>query len=154
MFRTQSISFRINAVFVVVVSVLLLAFGAFNYHMTRNTLEAELDRRVGLVTERLRYSLPAAVWNFDEALIRKILRAEMASEALQGITLVTETEGAFGVARQRSGEIVEAPKPDVAIDDVREATLYFEERTKKTECHGACSLPDVSHTDVGPGPAL
>lgn len=133
MFRTQSISFRINAVFLVVVSALLLAFGAFNYHMTRNTLEADLERRVGLVTERLGYSLPAAVWNFDEALIKKVLRAEMASDALQGVTLVTETGGTFGVARQLSGEVVEAAKPDVEIDDVREAKLYFEERTKKTD---------------------
>ena len=133
MVRTQSISFRINVVFVVVVSTLLLAFGAFNHFMSRATLEADLNQRVDASMMRLGYSLPAAVWNFDKVLIAKIQQAEMASDLVRGIALVTETEGVIGLARDAAGTVVEAAKPAEPADDVRDVPLYYEESGVRTE---------------------
>ncbi|HJV28031.1 MAG TPA: methyl-accepting chemotaxis protein [Aromatoleum sp.] len=131
--NTKSISFRISAVFLVVVSLLLLVFGAINYKLTRDTLVTDLDGQVDTVMGRLGYSLPAAVWNFDKPLVTKIQEAEMAAEFVRGIALKTDAEGTLGLVRDGAGKLVPGDKPQAGFDAVREETLYFEEHGKKTE---------------------
>ncbi len=119
LFRTQSISRRMNAVFVLIVSALLVAFGAFNYFSTRAALEADLDDRIEALQMRLGYSLPAAMWNFDKALIAQIQEAEMASDLVRGIVVVTGSDGTFGRVRDASGQVVDGTKPAVEADEGR-----------------------------------
>ncbi|MDT3672797.1 MAG: methyl-accepting chemotaxis protein [Aromatoleum sp.] len=146
MFSTQSISRRMNAVFVLIVSALLVAFGAFNYFSTRAALEADLDDRIEALQMRLGYSLPAAMWNFDKALIAQIQEAEMASDLVRGIVVVTGSDGTFGRVRDASGQVVDGTKPAVAADEVRESTLYYEDQGLKVEL-GRMEL-HVSHATI------
>ena len=131
MINPKSISFRINAAFLVVVSVLLLVFGAVNYVLTRDALQSELDSRVETVLGRLGYSLPNAVWNFDKASIAAIQEAEMASVFVRGIALETDSEGVIGIVRDPAGKLVEAAKPDAGFDDVKEIELKFDNAGQK-----------------------
>ena len=75
--KTSSIKFRLNVLFVVIISVLLLAFGAINYVKTQGKLEAAMAQQVDATLGRLSASLPGAILNFDKSQLEQVLNAEM-----------------------------------------------------------------------------
>jgi methyl-accepting chemotaxis protein len=132
MMNRHSINFRLNTLFLLIVSVVLLGFGVLNYVRTKHSLEEALNRQVDSVLSRLGGSLPEAVWNFDKKQILKIEQSEMSSGFIEAITLTTETEGVVGVARGTGGDVAPGDKPVRAVDLTRSSDLSYDDKGKKS----------------------
>ena len=85
--KTSSIKFRLNVLFVVIISALLLAFGAINYVKTKGKLQASMQQQVEATLGRLSASLPGSIWNFDKNQIEQGLRSEMGATFISGILI-------------------------------------------------------------------
>ncbi|MBV7540315.1 response regulator [Acidovorax sp. sic0104] len=86
----NSIQNRFIALLVLVVSVVLGSFGAYNYMESRaqklRQLHAELDAAVA----RLSRNLPDALWRFDNNLVRTIVDSELGTADVLGIEVFDE----------------------------------------------------------------
>jgi len=106
-----SIKFRLNALFVLIVSVLLVAFGAINYIKTKGKLEASVAHQVDATLGRLGTSLPGSIWNFDKLQIDQGLSAEMAATFISGIIINNGNKIVGGSARGTDGKLISATQP-------------------------------------------
>jgi methyl-accepting chemotaxis protein len=132
MIDRHSINFRLNALFLLIVSVVLLGFGALNYSRTKHSLEEALNRQVEAVLARLSGSLPEAVWNFDKKQILKIEQSEMSSGFIEAITLTTEMDGVVGIVRGTGGEVSPGDKPVGTVALTRASELTYDDKGKKS----------------------
>lgn len=115
--NTSSVRFRLNALFVLIVSSLLLVFGAINYGRTKSQLEASMDRQVDASLARMASSLPSTIWNFDQAQIAQNLAAEMSAPFVDGILVQNGDKVVSGMARSAEGKIepaTSAPRSDAS----------------------------------------
>ncbi len=112
--KMTSIKFRLNVLFVVIISVLLLAFGAFNYAKTKEAQETSADRQVEATLNRLAASLPNSLWNFDKAQIEQSLASEMSATFIVGITITNGEKMLGGSARGPDGKIVQVTQMPAA----------------------------------------
>ncbi len=101
--KINSIGFRLNLLFLVVVSSLLLGFGLYNYTLTRSEREAGLERQVASSLQRMSTSLPNAIWNFDDVQTAQILQAEMSASFITHIFAVKGDKLLAGVGRDAKG---------------------------------------------------
>ncbi|WP_326539826.1 response regulator [Pseudorhodoferax sp.] len=75
--RWHSIAWRLNAVFVALVSVVLVGFGWASYRDSSARLEARLETDLHNLEERLRISLAEPMWRFDKESLQQNLEAEI-----------------------------------------------------------------------------
>jgi two-component system sensor histidine kinase/response regulator len=75
--RWHSIAWRLNAVFVGLVSVVLVGFGWASYRDSSARLEARLESDLRNLEERLRISLAEPMWRFDKESLQQNLEAEI-----------------------------------------------------------------------------
>ena len=122
--KTTSIKFRLNVLFVLIISILLLAFGAVNYVKTKATLETSADRQVEATLSRLGASLPNSLWNFDKAQIEQNLASEMSATFIVGITITNGEKMLGGSARDTDGKIVQVTKMPAA-DSTKSVDLVY-----------------------------
>ncbi|MDT8989394.1 methyl-accepting chemotaxis protein [Curvibacter sp. APW13] len=101
---TSSIKFRLNLLFVVIVSVLLLVFGAVNYFRAKASLEASMQHQVDATLGRLASGLPGAIWNFDKAQIDQGLNSEMGASFISGIVIKNGEKIVGGTVRGSDGK--------------------------------------------------
>jgi methyl-accepting chemotaxis protein len=118
--RFNSISFRLNLLFVVIVSAVLGVFGTFNYMQIRTQFEASLNEQANVVVKRLRQSLAGAVWNFDAAQVEQIARSEMDQPFVVGVVVTTEGKPVISLARDSTGKITVGGRMPEA--DIRRST--------------------------------
>ena len=85
----KSINKRLNLIFVTVVTLVLVASGAINYVSAKRDLDAGLRDEATALIGRLKLSLPALLWNFDEGQIDKTIESEMAGQDILGILVKT-----------------------------------------------------------------
>ena len=130
-----SIRFQLNALFIVIVTSLLMAFGAVYYFKAKATHEELLDQQVQAMMGRLTTSLPNALWNFDKNQIDQILISEMSSSFVVGIFVNNGSEILSGKGRDKNGRVVPIsgiPLADFNVDapimytnkTVGKATIY------------------------------
>ncbi|MFC4157761.1 methyl-accepting chemotaxis protein [Chitinimonas lacunae] len=129
----QSISGRLNVLFVVIVTLVLAGLGAFNYTSSKQRLERGLEEQANALATRLQLSLPAAIWNFDKIQIAQILEAEMASVAFNGILLSNGKDFIDGRMRNAEGKLVPAPKDAKLAGSMREIKLQFDDNGQKKD---------------------
>lgn len=106
MIKVKSISFKLNVLFIVIVTLVLTGFGSFNYLSVRSELEAALTEDINQSLSRLGQSLPGAVWNFDLHQVDQIARAEMGKTAVLGVLIVTDGKVVAGVGRDTEGKVI------------------------------------------------
>jgi methyl-accepting chemotaxis protein len=117
--KLTSIKFRLNASFVLIISVLLLAFGAFNYVKTKGALEESMSHQVDAALGRLGAGLPNSLWNFDKTQIDQSLESEMSASFITGIMIRNGEKVLGGSARGTDGKPVattQAPSSDLSKD--------------------------------------
>ena len=102
--KTSSIKFRLNVLFVVIVSALLLVFGAINYVKAKGKLEASMVHQVDATLGRLSASLPGSIWNFDKNQIDQGLNSEMGATFISGIIIKNGDKVVGGTARGADGK--------------------------------------------------
>ena len=122
--KTTSIKFRLNFLFVLIISVLLLAFGAVNYVRTKNALEASDERQVQATLVRLAAALPSALWNLDKTQIEQTLASEMSATFIAGISITNGDKFLGGSARGADGKIVQVTSVPSA-DSTRSVDLVY-----------------------------
>ena len=113
--KTSSIKFRLNVLFVVIVSALLLVFGAINYVKAKGKLEASMVHQVDATLGRLSASLPGSIWNFDKNQIDQGLNSEMGATFISGIIIKNGDKVVGGTARGADGKpavATQAPASD------------------------------------------
>jgi methyl-accepting chemotaxis protein len=114
--KMTSIKFRLNVLFVLIISVLLGAFGVINYVNTQAALKASEDLQVQATLSRLASALPNSLWNFDKAQIEQSLASEMSATFIVGITITNGEKMQAGSGRAADGKVVQitqAPAADL-----------------------------------------
>ncbi|QLC73942.1 HAMP domain-containing histidine kinase [Pseudomonas sp. LPB0260] len=105
----NSIAFRLNALFVVLVTLLLGCSGALAYWSMRSQLLEQYQRTRDSVQQRLQTNLVNPLWNFDTTTLQENLAAELKPPVL-GILVQSEhgeqvaAVGVLEPARSRAGD--------------------------------------------------
>ncbi|MBI3146354.1 MAG: HAMP domain-containing histidine kinase, partial [Pseudogulbenkiania sp.] len=73
----HSIGFRLNILFVLLVTAVLSLSGVLTYLSTRRQLEQQYAEARNALQERIRTNLPLPIWNLDTTLLRQNLTAEL-----------------------------------------------------------------------------
>jgi methyl-accepting chemotaxis protein len=129
----NSISGRLNTLFVVIVTTLLVVSGGVNYAIDQSQMESRLDDETQALSQRLKHSLPPAIWNFDKGQIEQILEAEMASHTFNGILLSNGKDFLAGRVRGADGKAKAAgPEAKPMGDRVEVALTYNDSGKDKT----------------------
>ena len=99
---TRSINFRYNLITGLVLLILMVGFGWFNYSQTQASLERQLEREVSAAVERLSLSVPSTLWNYEFEQLKTIVESELGGVSIGGI-YVLDDKGEL-VAGQRLNE--------------------------------------------------
>ncbi|MDF2177682.1 methyl-accepting chemotaxis protein [Aliiglaciecola sp. CAU 1673] len=87
---TKSISFKLILAALLIVTVLVVLFGIYDYTSQKDRLEHRKDVRLSLMSNRLQLSLPTAMWNFEETQMLRILNAEAKSDDVAYLELFND----------------------------------------------------------------
>lgn len=120
------IGIRLNLIFLVLVTVLLTAFGVASYFSTKARLDTELDNQIARTIHRLQTALPEPMWNFDQARLGVVLESEISQPGVVGI-IVTNDKQAFaaGMVLDGGGKAVAAAADTKPLGVARTAELTF-----------------------------
>ncbi len=128
--RSYSIRSRMNWLFLVIVTGLMAAMAAYNYHVGQRERQAALQDDLGAIVARLSGSLPAALWNFDQGQIDRIVSAEMGARFIESIAVVQDGKLASGMARDGAGNPAKIEREPAAGEYSASAALSFTEGDK------------------------
>lgn len=106
-FNTRSISFRLNLLFVVIVTLLLAVAGVFNYLKLTADAERDLQEQVADAAGRIETNLSQPLWNFDKPVMSNMLQAEVRSEYAMAISIVTPKNWTLAIGRDKEGKPAE-----------------------------------------------
>ena len=104
----KSISARLNAVFVGIVTLILLISGGINYFTAKADLDERLAEQAAALSARLKINVPELLWNFDEGQIDKVIEAEMVDVDITGILVSVKGKVVSGRVRDADGKITPA----------------------------------------------
>ncbi|MBI2382280.1 MAG: methyl-accepting chemotaxis protein [Gammaproteobacteria bacterium] len=102
---TKTISFKLNVLFVAVVTGLLLVFASFNYVTARNAMLSRMTTANQAVLSRLGGSLPPTIWNFDKQQLARIVESEMGGEFVRAILVYGEKDYMEGRVKDENGKL-------------------------------------------------
>lgn len=131
MINPRSIRHRIALIFVLIVSSILVATGAWNYFKLKAEREQQLAAELDGILARLESSLPIAVWDYNEQQIGKTVNSEMVAPFLLGIEVSSRQGSGYSVQRQ-GDRLVPIASP-LSADLVRRARLSFAYQGKQTD---------------------
>ncbi|GAB3016107.1 methyl-accepting chemotaxis protein [Bowmanella dokdonensis] len=89
---TQSISFKLIAAALSVVIVVVLAFGVYDYQVQSKRLKSRQQTQLSLMEARLQLSLPAAMWNFEQDQMQRILDSEHKAEEVALLQIYNDSQ--------------------------------------------------------------
>ncbi|BDT68591.1 sensor histidine kinase RcsC [Comamonadaceae bacterium OS-1] len=124
MLTKPSIRLRFVVLFVLIVSVGLGAFGAWNYLDRKREKEADLAQRLSHIEARIKTTLPTAIWQFNREQIIDIMRSEMNDAIVTGIYVRYGKDRSYGLQRAQ-GALAELQGPLVA-DITREFDVLYQ----------------------------
>lgn len=99
--RGQIISFSL-----LVVSVVLITFGYYNYDSKKSQLISNIYKQSNSTISRLEFSLPPQVWNFEIDFMKKSIESEMQIEHISAIMVLNGKEFISGYIRNDNKEVV------------------------------------------------
>jgi methyl-accepting chemotaxis protein len=107
----------------ILVSIVLVAKGAYDYSVVKSSLVAEANKSISLVSERLKLNLPAAIWMDLSEQIVKIGSSELETPYVYGIEIKT-LDGEVKYAKHNEGiKGPEVTQPLVFIDYEEETVV-------------------------------
>ncbi|QDQ28121.1 HAMP domain-containing protein [Chitinimonas arctica] len=125
MFDFKSISLKLNLLFVAIVTLVLAASGAYNYHRTESDLLGQRQAAIANILDRLSLSLPVAVWNFDATQAESIVRSEINRSFVRGISVSAEDKVFLSLRHDMAGKIESGPIKTLDNDVRRAADLRY-----------------------------
>ena len=96
------------AVFVGIVTLILLISGGINYFTAKADLDERLAEQAAALSARLKINVPELLWNFDEGQIDKVIEAEMVDVDITGILVSVKGKVVSGRVRDADGKITPA----------------------------------------------
>ena len=101
--RWQSIGWRLNAVFVAIVSVVLACFSWSSYQDSRARREWSLENDLDNLETRLSINLAEPMWRFDKDLLQQNLEAEIKPPIKSILVRLPKDNSVFAVASSSEG---------------------------------------------------
>jgi methyl-accepting chemotaxis protein len=128
--KVKSISFKLNIIFVVIITLMLLVFGGVNYARAKSELESSLKKQVDAALMRLSTSLPNALWNYDKGQVEQVLISELSANFVLGVLVENNGKILGGQGRNADGkfESIGAAPP---ADRSQSTDLNFADDGKK-----------------------
>ena len=125
---TRSISFRLNILFMLIVTALSLVSSGINYMKERRDLNANLEAQVKATEGRLQANLSLPLWNADKPVLLSMLQAELGSNFIGSITVRTPKNWIIGMQRDKDGKPVEITE-EVGADklEARDGDVVYKE---------------------------
>ncbi len=122
----DSIQVKVSFFLVLITTLLLAAFGAYNLFNFRTSLFTDLETLANSSAKQLSINLTLPLWNLDKETIAKVIEAEMSDDRIQAIIIRDEDGQTIFVGKQRddSWDITEA---NDEITNANELTLAQEE---------------------------
>jgi two-component system NtrC family sensor kinase len=120
MIDPRSIRPRIALIFVLIITSVLAATGAWNYFNLKAEREEQLAGEVAGIGARLSTSLPPAVWDYNEQQISETVNSEMSAPFMLAIDVSSHGKSVYSARRGAGREdkevlvpIDESPKADI-----------------------------------------
>ncbi|MDE1463895.1 methyl-accepting chemotaxis protein [Spartinivicinus poritis] len=126
----QSIRARFILLFIAIVSIVLFAFGYYNYSITKSGLEEELTTQAANATKRLSVSLPGPIWNYEPEFINSNVISEMqAAKFIAGIQVKSKSDvlALYGRDEADHKKIIKAKAPPAKVSSTIEKELIFDD---------------------------
>lgn len=99
--RGQIISFSL-----LVVSLVLITIGFYNYTSKKSLLIDNIYKQANSTISRLEFSLPPQVWNFELDFMKKSIESEMQIEYISAIIVLNDKEFIAGYKRNKNKEVI------------------------------------------------
>ena len=135
---TNSLTFRISMIAVLIITVLLVISSVVFYQISAKDLRTMVDKRVVELGDFVALSMPVALWNFELETVDRILRASVKSQVIDAIFVVENESVNYSLAKHEDGDVVsQVEMPEVStltalplfIEDAGGepiATVYFQ----------------------------
>ena len=127
----QSFAFRLNALFVLIVTAVMLTVGGLNYFKIKNERERAVQHQVKAILDRLAANLPDPIWVFDKNQIKRMLHSEMSDPDVVSLRITDGPKLLGSAARDGAGIVVDAPEKPAGFDFEKTAVLTYEEGGKQ-----------------------
>ena len=126
MLHINSISAKLNLIFLILVTTLLAIFGAINYMHTRDDLRQTLTREMNETEKHLSINLPSPIWNFDKIQGLHALEAELSKQYITGIYVIDSHGNPFiGYGRNAQNAIIPNSTPALDADIQQKFELTY-----------------------------
>jgi methyl-accepting chemotaxis protein len=99
--KSKSISFKLVMSALLIVTVLVVIFGIYDYRMQSERLELKQQAQLTLIESRLKLNLPAVVWNYEQDQMVRVLNSEQQSADVTFLQLLNDNNE---VIAQSEGE--------------------------------------------------
>lgn len=128
----ETISFRFNAIAVIVVTIILVAFGVYSYQSTKTSLYKGLDKQVALLLDRLELSLPSTLWNFEQEQMRRIIASEAQAPFAGALFVSDGNKDLLGIASDKQGQMRDVQRASVNLPQ-KSRDLYYNDGNERTK---------------------
>lgn len=118
---TKSISFKLIVAALTLVLAVVLLLGIYDYNVQSKRLKERQQTQISLMESRLQLNLPAAMWNFEEGQMERILNAEQQSEDVARLEIYND-----------AGERI-MNSSGTSTDETRRIALRYEDDGNITE---------------------
>jgi methyl-accepting chemotaxis protein len=98
----MSIKFRLIAMSTLLITIVLIAKGVYDYKVVKSSLLVDANKSITLVSERLKLNLPAALWMDLSEQVIKIGTSELETPYIYGIEIKT-SDGEVKYAEENEG---------------------------------------------------
>ncbi|ALA23851.1 chemotaxis protein [Piscirickettsia salmonis] len=110
---TKGLQIKIYSALTVILTVILVVSGGYNYNQTKDLLESQLTQEASLASSRLASSAAEPLWNADQDQLSALLKSEMLSKSISAIAVSTSDDPVFGFYRTESNKLKALIKPFV-----------------------------------------
>ena len=127
----KSVSFRLIVSTLIIVTIVLLAFGTYNYFSQRSHLLNKQKQSLKLTESRLKLNLPRSIWNYEDQQISNILDSERQSSDVALIQVRNESGEVTAQSKGQATPVTKTFKLEYIEDDTPNAVgsiqLYVDE---------------------------
>ncbi|KAF0814250.1 Sensor protein ZraS [Andreprevotia sp. IGB-42] len=121
---------RLNLLIILTVTIVLALSGAYSYLQSRDQYRTSLQENELALQKRLSTILPGILWNFDQALLQRVLDAQMEWADLQTLA-VSANDGLFAGRERVDGKVVRVTALPGTENGYKTLSIIYEERPDK-----------------------
>ncbi|SMC28892.1 His Kinase A (phospho-acceptor) domain-containing protein [Andreprevotia lacus DSM 23236] len=121
---------RLNLLIILTVTLVLALSGVYSYEQSREQYQTSLRENEQALQKRLTTILPGILWNFDQALLQRVLDAQMEWADLETLA-VSANDGLFAGRERRDGNVVRVDALPADQQGYRTLPIVYEERPDK-----------------------